>query len=74
MGCFMIVHRGFLCSGLSYEFSDFGSTAAKQLTNKCWHLFAPPSTSDFLGTVILNLALDLVTSCYGHKTVFWRPA
>ena len=29
----------------------------KQLTKICWHLIAPPSTPDFLGKVVLNLAV-----------------
>ena len=37
-------------------------------------MFAPPSTSDFLVEVGLTLVLGLVTSCYGCKTLGWRPA
>ena len=38
------------------------------------YMIAPPSTSDFLGEVVLNLALSLVTYCYGCESVCWRPA
>ena len=31
----------------------------KQLTKICWHLFAPPTTSDFSCTVGVNLASGL---------------
>ena len=39
----------------------------------CWHLLAPPSTPDFFGKVGLNLALGLVTSCWGCQIAWWRP-
>ena len=39
-----------------------------------WPLIAAASTSYFKDDLDLNLALGLVTSCYGHKTVCWRPA
>ena len=34
----------------------------------------PHPTPDFLGKVGSNLALGLVSSCCGNKTVCWRPA
>ena len=34
--------------------------------------FAPPSITDFLGKVGLNLAFGLVTSCYSRQTAWWR--
>ena len=33
-----------------------------------------PHLAQTSGKVSLNLALDLVTSCYGPKAVCWRPA
>ena len=35
--------------------------------------FAPPSTTDFLGEVGLNLALSLVFSCFSCQTAYWTP-
>ena len=39
-----------------------------------WHLINPSSIPDFSGELGLNLALGLVTSCYGQKTSSWRSS